>query len=170
VTGQTYSTDVPTTANAWQSRIGVDADLYITVLDPRTLAMPYSTYFGGNWEELAWTEPMGNDLVVAHGFTRSTNFSITPNAWRTGYPDSTKPFFSILDIRNPKAGQLVYSSYLDADTPLTADEQGNIYLFGEISSSSYPVTPGAFQTQSPGSPAFVLTKLQPRSAQPVAGQ
>ncbi len=162
VTGQTYSTDVPTTANAYQSRLGGDADLYVTVFDPRTLAMPYSTYFGGNWEELAWTEPMGNDLMVAHGFTRSTNFPISTNAWRTGYPDSTKPFFSILDIRNPKASQLVYSSYLDADLPLTADEQGNIYLFGEISTSSYPVTPGAFQTQSPGVPAFVLTKLQPQ--------
>ena len=170
VSGQSYSTDIPVTANAWQSRLGGDADLYVTVLDARTMVMPYSTYFGGVAEELGAITSMGNDLVVAHGLTGSSNFPLTGQAWRTSTAGPMKPFFSILDIRNPKASQLVYSTYIDLDMPLSVDDQGNVYLFGETRSPTYPVTAGAFQTQSPGTPAFVLTRLQPRSAETAAAQ
>ena len=163
LSGQTYSTDVPVTTNAYQARLAGDADLYISLVDVTNMTLRYSTYFGGNLEEMGPITPLGEDLVVVSGFTRSSDFPVTEHAWpTTGIGNATRFFFSILDFRNLKAQQLVYSTYWPCDMALKADEHGNVYLFGETSATNYPITPGAFQTNFPGAPAFFLTKLAPR--------
>jgi hypothetical protein len=162
LSGQTYSTDVPVTTNAYQTSLAGDADLYISVVDGAHMTLRYSSYFGGTSEEMGPITPMGQDLVVVSGMTKSPNFQITEHAWLKTAAGAIKPFFAILDLRNAKAKQLVYSTFWPSEMLLNADEQGNIYLFGETSSTNYLVTPGAFQTSFPGAPAFFLTKLVPR--------
>ena len=76
-------------------------------MDTVNMALRYPSYFGGNLEEwgvnggqLEGITPIGNDLVLLHGLTFSSNFPVTEHAWRTTYPGGGKPFVSILDLRN----------------------------------------------------------------------
>lgn len=143
------------------------------VIDP---VLVYSTYLGGSGGDTAnaiTVDAAGNAYVA--GRTASTNFPVTPGAFQ-GTNDGAANGFSNAFITklNPGGTALVYSTYLggsggvdlygesagDQGSGLAIDSSGNVYVTGEAVSSDFPVTPGAFQTTSPGQAAFV-TKLNP---------
>ena len=88
VTGFTESTDFPT-FDALQSTKGTDgcgaapcADAFLSVLEPNGQSFAYSTYIGGNGEDIAnglALDTAGNVYVV--GQTYSTDFVTTSNAY-----------------------------------------------------------------------------------------
>ena len=152
VTGQTSSTDFPTTLGAFQTIFGGRSDAFVTKFNPSGSGLVYSTYLGGSlWDEGSGiaVDSAGNAYVT--GATGSADFPTMNPLQPTfggGYDDA---FVSKL---NPTGSQLVYSTYLggsgpDAGLGIAVDGAHNAYITGGTSSTNFPVTPGAFQTACP---------------------
>jgi hypothetical protein len=86
VTGNTDSTDFPTTPGAYQAPVGGDSHAFVTKLNPAGTALVYSTYLGGTGYGIgtAIAVDAAGDLYVT-GWTQSANFPITPGALQTTY-------------------------------------------------------------------------------------
>src|SRR5205807_10510131 len=79
VTGDTFSTNFPTTAGAFQTALSGGYDAFVTKLNPTGSApLVYSTYLGGSGGEIGSgiaVDASGNAYVT--GFTSSTDFPTT---------------------------------------------------------------------------------------------
>jgi hypothetical protein len=161
LSGVTFSSNFPTTANAYQttnnSYTANGFNAFVTKLNPTGSALIYSTYLGGgssNGSELSnfyWTNPIvvdsAGDAYVA-GFTTSDNFPVTAGA----YQQKNNGTYNITVTKlNPTGTGLIYSTYLGGETTsvvegLAVDGSGNAYVAGYTSDTDFPVTTGAFQT------------------------
>jgi hypothetical protein len=167
VTGDTGSTDFPTTAGAFQPG-GPGA--FVTKLDPTGGALVYSTYLGGSDFDQGTgiaVDAAGNAYVT--GGTSSTDFPTTAGAFQTtfggglGFPDA---FVTKL---NASGTALVYSTYLggggiDRGFGIAVDAAGNAYVTGFSDSLDFPTTAGAFQVTFGGGGDAFVTKLNPTGA------
>jgi hypothetical protein len=170
VTSTTSSHDFPTTPGAFQVRssfgknglFNYPSDAFVTKLNATGTALVYSTYIGGGSK----SESAGTSIAVdangdAHvtGWTNSTTFP-TANALQTTNAGGIDAFVTVL---NPTGAGLLFSSYFggsgnDYGYGLALDSVGNAYVGGQTASSTFPTTPGAYQT-TPGN-GFVL-KIDP---------
>ncbi len=170
VTGGTNSADFPTTPEAFQTRLVVGAyNAFVTKLNPAGSALVYSTYLGGSvfdvGEGIA-VDSMGNAYVT--GLTQSSDFPTTPTAFQTALAGSSNAFVTKL---SPSGSALVYSTYLGGagaysgysglGFAITVDRLGDTFVTGWTESTSFPTTPGAFQTALAGSQNAFVTKLNP---------
>jgi hypothetical protein len=92
LTGQTQSSDFPTTRNAFQrtdpDRNGFGTDAFVTMLAPSGSELVYSTYLGGGDFDTAWALALGGrGVFFVAGETRSTDFPTTPDAFQPTDPD-----------------------------------------------------------------------------------
>jgi beta-propeller repeat-containing protein len=169
VTGGTTSPGFPTTAGASQSAFpgGFDPYVFVTKLNPSGTALVYSTYLGSgsgyNFGRGIAVDAAGNAYVT--GETQSSVFPTTPGAFQ---PARASLYGSAFVTKlNPTGSALVYSTYLsgttyDYGTSITVDADGNAYVTGNVTSTDFPTTAGAFQPSLGGGfvDAFV-TKLNP---------
>jgi uncharacterized repeat protein (TIGR01451 family) len=133
------------------------------VIDP---VLAYSSYLGGSAGDYGngiAVDGSGNAYVV--GQAGSTDFPTTAGSFQPaisgdlGYTDAFVTKISSV------GNAVVYSTYLGGSGPdvalgVAVDANGSAYVIGEESSSNFPVTAGAFQTQQMGWDAFVV-KLNP---------
>jgi hypothetical protein len=87
ITGDTLSTNFPTTPGAFQTTEGGFDDAFYTKLNPAGTALVYSTYLGGSNDEAGCgivLDTAGNAYVA--GWTTSSNFPITTGAFQTARP------------------------------------------------------------------------------------
>jgi hypothetical protein len=171
VTGQTESSNFPTTPGAFQTTFGGIGDAFVTKVDPTGSALVYSTYLGGSSSCCGdaglgiAVDATGNAYVT--GSTDSTDFPTTPGAFQqTTLGVAGAGFVTKL---NPTGSALVYSTYLGGNSTTSAlglgiavDSAGNAYVAG-AAGPSFPTTAGAFQPTYSGRPfqdPFV-TKLDP---------
>src|SRR5438445_533450 len=153
VTGFTQSSNFPTRAGAFQATFGGVEDTFVTKLDPTGAALVYSTYLGGSGDDDGFgiaTDAAGNAYVT--GFTDSTNFPTTADAFQTNFGGVEDAFVTKL---NPTGAALVYSTYLggsgdDEGLWIAVDAAGNAYVTGGTDSINFPTTTGAFQIASSG--------------------
>lgn len=184
LTGQTGSSVLPTTVGAAQPAYGGGTcvatsigpggssdfpcpDAFVIKLDA-TGQIVYATYLGGNGYDggaVIAADSAGNAYVGGFTYAGTTpnNFPTTPNAL---FPKPTTNLGGdgFLTKLNPAGSQLVYSTYVPAlpISGIAADGQGNTYFIGTISSgTSFPVTPGAFQTTRVNANNGVVAKLNP---------
>jgi hypothetical protein len=156
VTGQTTSLDFPTTSGAFQPVLAGSFDAFVAKLNPSGSGLVYSTYLGGNgldWGNGIAVDAYGNVYVT--GISGSTDFPTTPGAFQ---PAEGGGFVTKLDATG---SSLVYSTYLGGGAQaagIAVDAQGNAYMTGQVSSATFPTTPGAFQPVFGGGPvdAFVM--------------
>ena len=166
VTGQTWSTNFPTTAGAFQTTYGGNVDGFVTKLDAAGSALVYSTYLGSSGGDTnigIAVDTAGNAYVS--GFTDSTSFPTTGGAFQTTYGGGSKD--SYVTKLNPAGSALVYSTYLGGNglenpAGVAVDADGNAYVSGYTDSTNFPTTAGAFQPLFAGGiwDAFVA-KLDP---------
>jgi hypothetical protein len=84
VTGYTSSTDYDVTPGAFQTTNGGGRDVFVTKLNATGTALVYSTYIGGNSNEVGYgiaVDGSGNAYVT--GYTSSTDYDVTPGAFQT---------------------------------------------------------------------------------------
>ena len=164
VTGDTFSTNFPTTAGAFQTALGGGADAFVTKLNATGTGLVYSTYLGGSGFDHGSgiaVDAAGNAYVT--GQTASTNFPTTPGVFQTGYGGGlTDAFVTKL---NATGTQLAYSAYLggsdaDAGNAITVDAAGNAYVTGTTSSANFP-TRNPVQPSLAGSPNAFIARISP---------
>jgi hypothetical protein len=161
VTGITDSRAFPTTLGAFQAITPVKSTMYaasafLTKLNPTGSGLVYSTYLGGSAADYGLgvaVDSSGDAFVI--GTTDSTNFPTTPDAMQPTPPDNYFCCHAFVTAMNPAGSAQTYSSYLGGSDPLTqaqaitVDSSGNAYIVGATSSTTFPTTPGAFQTANP---------------------
>jgi Bacterial Ig-like domain (group 3)/Beta-propeller repeat len=162
ITGYTYSTDFPVTRGAVQTACNDGdsdgctqfGDAFVTKVNPAGSALVYSTYLGGNSEDVGWgiaTDSAGNAYVTGH--TISGDFPVTPGSFQQTCGDNCA--YPISDVfvtkLNATGSALIYSTYLggsntDFGWAIAVDTAGNAYVAGQTRSYDFPTTPGAFRT------------------------
>jgi HYDIN/CFA65/VesB-like, Ig-like domain/Beta-propeller repeat/Cep192 domain 4 len=162
ITGSTQSTDFPTMRPL---QVGLDggSDAFLAEFNPTGASLLYSTYLGGSGADEALAialDGSGNPYIA--GYTFSSNFP-TQNPFQSSLSGSTDAFVTEID---PGTSSLVFSTYLggsgsESAQSIAIDSAGSIYVTGETTSSNFPVTNGAFQSQYAGQGDAFITKLAP---------
>ena len=181
VSGETSSTNFPTTPGAFDTTCGTDgqcnntgsgaiADFFITKVDTKLTgpaSLVYSTYLGGSGEERvvyngSVAVDAAGELIYVTGLTASVDPADFPlkNPAQPLPSGGSDAFITKLDISLPlKSGldQIVYSTYLggpgsEIGTGIAADVDGNAYIAG-ASGGTFPSTEGLSSCIDPG--AFV---------------
>ena len=162
VAGNTRCTDFPTTAGAFQTTYGGgDGDAFVTELNASGSALIYSTFLGGTAVDDGFAIALDSaDDTYVVGLTQSANFPIV-NAFQPSLNGAVNAYVTEL---NPSGSALVYSSYLggsgnDAGLGIALDSSANAYVTGNTSSSDFPTTVGALQTNLTGSSNAFVSKI-----------
>jgi hypothetical protein len=137
-------------------------DVFVTKLNATGTALVYSTYIGGSYRDEGYAiavDGSGNAYVT--GYTKSTDYDVTPGAFQTTKEGGQDVFVTKL---NATGTALVYSTYIggsgyDYGYGIAVDGSGNAYVTGYTFSTDYDVTPGAFQTTKGGYRDVFVTKL-----------
>lgn len=164
VTGFTTSVNFPMVA-PFQPTFGGGSsfgDAFVTKLNPEGSALIYSTYLGGNREDVGrgiTVDISGNAYII--GETSSTDFPTqNPLQLKQGNLLDKDAFLTKL---NPAGSVLIYSTYLggeayDVGRGIAVDISGNAYVVGATGSTRFP-TVNPFQPFYGGSLDAFVAKL-----------
>jgi hypothetical protein len=162
VTGNTLSTNFPTTPGSAQPAMVAGTEVFVTKLDAAGTALIYSTYLGGNLDDAGRgiaVDSAGNAIIT--GFTNSVDFPVTAGAFQSTFGGLTDGGLSDVFVAklNASGSALVYSTYLggngvDIGLGIAVDGSGNAYVTGGTRPTfvppGFPTTVGAFQVTAGG--------------------
>jgi len=157
--GMTASPDYPASTNFTTKSVTDPLNCFVTKLNAAGNALVYSALIGGSQGDgcsSVGVDSSGNAYAV--GVTASTDLP-TVNAMQANAPG---PLFgnasnaTFVVKLSPDGSKLLYSTYFGgpgntAATSVAVDGSGNAYFTGFTTSSSFPVTPGAYQMTFAGS-------------------
>ncbi|WP_309495566.1 SBBP repeat-containing protein [Mechercharimyces sp. CAU 1602] len=161
VTGITQSRDFPVTSGAFQTRNRSALQTsFFSKLNATGTSLIYSSYLGGsNFDAGSGITVNTKKQAYIIGLTGSNDFPTTPNSFQTMLPgNNTAAYVSRV---NADGSSLIYSTYLGGtgdDTGAAISLNGNdeAYVTGQTTSTNFPVTPNAIQSQLAGTQdAFV---------------
>lgn len=187
----------PTSLGAYQLTYGggdptstMPCDITISKFSPNGTSLVYSTYLGGDGDEMPHSLIVDNQghLIVA-GKSNSTDYPVTSNAFQS---QKTSGYDIVLTKFNAAGSQLLASSYLGGNSDdgvnvsisyygdqstlkynygdgfrseVLVDQQNNIYLAGSTKSSNFPITANAAKSTLGGSQDGVFVKMNPQLSQ-----
>jgi uncharacterized protein (TIGR03437 family) len=166
--GNTTSPNFPLLQGSLGATIPIPAALqfsaaFVSRLNPDGSDLSYSALLGGQRGD---TEVNGLALdqqgrFYLTGYTKATDFPLTPNALSTVVPQRGKTIVAVVD---PNANRLAYSTLLpgsgpDAGWKIQADATGNAWVLGTASSSQFPVTPDALPHSPTSDPTPYAAQL-----------
>lgn len=184
ITGSTYSSDFPTTPDAFQSSRGAAepsfSDAFVTKLNPEGTELIFSTYLSGRGNNRGTSiasDPSGNVYVTGKA---GAGFPTTVGVFQPNLQGGNDAF--VAKLSSPD-GALVYSTYLGGSSGLpdgvpcagcvgccpfgevgsgiAVDSVGNAYVTGGTSSDDFPSTAGAFRADLNSTSTLFVTKLNP---------
>jgi gliding motility-associated-like protein len=151
VTGYTLSTSFPTTLGAFQTTLGnanfIHYDAYVTKLNAAGTNLIFSTFIGGNAQDIAYSVSYDNaNNILITGKTASTNFPRF-NALNNTNQGGSDAFVTKL---NPSGNALIFSTFIggnsfDEGKSICVDKNNAIYIIGNTLSSNLPATAGAIK-------------------------
>ncbi len=156
VTGETASSaGFPITTGAFQPAYGGGAaDAFVAEINSLGTGLVYSSYLGGSGTDSGAglvVDGGGNTYVV--GNTTSSNFPVTSGVFQTTCSSCGAGLSDAFVTKVAYLGQsLVYSTYLggsgtDIGYGIALDSLGYAFVTGSTTSTNFPVTAGAFQTE-----------------------
>ncbi|HYL84950.1 MAG TPA: SBBP repeat-containing protein [Candidatus Angelobacter sp.] len=179
VTGETFATNFPTTASAFNPgpvATAVNGTVYLTKLDPTVNgagALLYSTYVSGTGAEYAncvAADAVGNAYIA--GNTTSTDFP-TANPLQSA-PEASNTlgtsFVTRIDTTKSGAASLIFSTYFGGNGA-NATTLGGLGFGEQISGIVVDSSQNAYvvgQTSSTDSPAWFITSATAFQATPPA--
>jgi hypothetical protein len=166
ITGQTDSTDYPTTTGVVAPGHKGGTDVFVTKISADGSSLVYSTYVGGTGDDSGngiAVDASGNAYVA--GGTTSSNFPATTGAFQTSLKGTTGNAF-IFKL-NSTGTTLLYSTYFggtgtDTAFGMAIDGSGNVYATGKTSSSDFPLKTPLQATIAGG----FVSKLSPSGGGP----
>jgi hypothetical protein len=171
LTGETESSDFPTTPGAFDAGYNGGVDAYVVKLNAAGTGLDYASFLGGINDDYGYAIAVGSTgRAYITGYTNSVDFPTTvgaldPSCGSDGscnyngsyyYPDA------FVVKMNPIGTGLDYATFLggsdfDRGDSIAVDGAGKAYVAGETMSSDFPTTPGAFDTSYSGfKDAFVI--------------
>ncbi|MFX1254816.1 MAG: SBBP repeat-containing protein, partial [Promethearchaeota archaeon] len=164
ITGYTWSTDFPTTPNAYDPTGDGSTtfeNIFICKLAANGSTMLYSTYISGEYIDRAYAiaiDTAGNAYVT--GYTGSNDFPTTANAYNSTLGNAWDVFILKLSSDGTK---LLYSTYVggngyDYGYGIAVDDLDNAYITGYTNSPNFP-TKNAYNSSSNGSLDVFVLKL-----------
>lgn len=163
VTGETASRNFPTTPGAYDTSFDVyGTNAFVTKLNSSGTDLIYSTCLGGAWYDRGFAIAVdGNGNAYVTGYTGSTDFPTTPNAFDTNLLASWDAFVTKV---NSAGTDLVYSTYLgdvgeDFGYGIAVGGDGCAYVTGVAGSEYFPTTPGAYDISYNSIEDAFVTKL-----------
>lgn len=172
LTGYTQSATFPVTPGAFQTTCKCMQPVsFVTKLNSSGSALIYSSYLGGTKGDVGYAIALdSSNNAYLTGYTHSTNFPTSPGAFQVKLNANTAAFATKI---NSTGSALVYSTYLGGTTTATTpceacgtaiavDSSGDAYVCGLTAESTFPISPGAFQTvfaSSPNGHDAFITKL-----------
>lgn len=162
VVGTTRSETFPTTVNGFDidpTNVSDEWRIFVSKIDTNASGMAslvYSTYFGGNDGDSPGRGIAADDSgnVYIAGATESTNFPVTPDAYRSTFSGVQRDaFLARFDTIQSGPDSLVYSTLVGGSHvenfntagSVACDEDGHAYITGETTSADFPIVNG-FQT------------------------
>jgi hypothetical protein len=143
VTGETFSSDFPTTAGVVQPTYSPPqglTDAFVTKLASDLSGLVYSTYLAGN--DVDRGRSIGVDAlgqVVVSGTTQSANFV----QFAPLYPSSTFSLGAFVTKLSANGKQFLYSTFFPGVSAMAVEPSGDAYIAGNTSSATYPTTSDA---------------------------
>lgn len=156
LTGWTSSRNIPTTASAYGSTYrGGFYDAFAMKVSGDLRSLQAATYLGGADWDFAYALALDPaERVYLTGHTASTDFPTTEGAWDRSF-NSTLPrdqgddaFVARLDsnLQSLEASTLLGGQEWEIGLSIALGSDGTVFVAGNTSSSSFPVTSGAFST------------------------
>ena len=176
VTGETQSSDYPTTTGAFDETSNGTDDVFsidkvfVTKLK-NDLSGPLlaSTFIGGNSRDDVFAIALdSSDNVFVTGYTRSNNYPTTSGAFDETFNGGLNDVF-VTKLKNDLSGPLLASTFVGGSDDdrghigraLALDSSDNVFVTGDTQSRNYPTTSGAFdETFNGGLNDVFVTKLK----------
>jgi uncharacterized protein (TIGR03437 family) len=157
ITGWTRSSDFPTLGSFQSGAAGGGGDVFVTKLPPSGSPLLYSTYVGGNGDDLGTAISVdGQGAAYVTGGTTSTIFPVL----RPIQSQNRGSFDAFLFKLNPAGHSLEYSTLLggsmdELSSTIAIDSAGSVYISGYTASLDFPIK-GGFQTTMGGGSSDVF--------------
>lgn len=158
VTGQTNSSNFPTTAGAYDTTPNGGLDVFAAKVSSTGSALLWSTFLGGAAEECGMAVALDpvEDVVIS-GYATAATFPTTPGAYDVTYNGDRDVFAAKF---SGTGSTLLWSTFLggsqwDTAGGLDLDAAGNPVLSGGTQSANFPTTAGAYDRTLVFNDAFV---------------
>ncbi len=145
ITGETMSSDFPTTKDAYKRTREGDSDGFVACLAADGGSLVYSTLLGGEDDDEGFAiEVLDDGGVVVAGSTGSFFFPTTDGGYDRAIGGTEDVFVSHIsaDGRTLVASTLLGGTYTEAEPSLALDGSGTIWLTGSTTSQDFPTTAG----------------------------
>ena len=162
IVGVTFSTDFPTTSQAYQPTAteptgSTGGELYLTQIDTTqsgSASLIYSTLLAGTIGGIGEGNSVAVDAtnkVYVTGITGDSDFPTTTGSASPASDSNLQVIVAKFDTSKSGSQSLIYStvfggSGLDDPSAITVDGNGNAYIGGYTQSTDFPVTSDAAQT------------------------
>ncbi len=163
ITGR-CGTAFPVTSGAYDTSQNGWTDVFVTKLNPAGNGLVFSTYFGGNLDDIVGDirlDATGN--VIIAGSTASTTLPTTSGAFDTTPNGGWDAFVAKLSATG---NSLLFSTRLggagqDSVTAIAINGQGQVIVTGATASTDFPTTPTSFDTTFNGTTDAFVTAFNP---------
>ncbi len=161
LTGRTNSTDLPVTADAFESTYSGGYDAFVAKIQAQGAALAYATFLGGDGDD--WAQAIavdGEGGAYVTGATQSADFPATTGALDVEYGGERDAFVSKV---NGAGTGLAFSTFLggsgaDEGAAIAVDAAGNAYITGATQSADLKTT-GALDPTYHGAQDAFLVKM-----------
>jgi hypothetical protein len=143
----------PTTQGSYQPTFNRQGDAFVSRVDSTGSQLLWSTFLGGRAEDIGLSlATLANGDVLIGGATESVDFPTTPGAFQPSpIPGGVIFMDGFLTRLDATGSRLVFSTLLGGREPdyvadVATDASGMITAVGSTSSTDFPLTPGAFDT------------------------
>lgn len=153
IASSTRSSNFPVTAGAFQSSLSGTQDACIAKLSPDLSNLVWSTYFGGNQADAAYSLKLdGSGNVIFCGGTRSANLPMTSSSYDPTYAGGQSDGY--IAKLNGNGNALLSATYLGTNAYdqcyfIDIDDENFIYTTGQTS-GNYLITPGVYSNPNSG--------------------